>query len=108
MVELAALQAEHPVARLGEVHSNWSRRAVIAASPQDASALNSYALLLHRIKDPEAIRVAEQAMKLAPNQAAFADTYGWLLAERGDLDNGVRVLREARLREPGNRQIRNH
>ncbi len=101
---------------LGEVQSLLGRNdearksygAVIAASPQDASALNSYAQLLYRIKDPEAIRMAEKAMKLAPNQAAYADTYGWLLAERGDLENGVRVLREARLREPGNGQIRWH
>ena len=101
---------------LGEVQSLLGRNdearksygAVIAASPRDASAMNSYALLLHRIKDPEAMRVAERAVKLAPSQAVYADTYGWLLAESGDLDNGVRVLRDARLREPGNGQIRWH
>jgi cellulose synthase operon protein C len=70
--------------------------------------LGSYALLLQRLNDPAALGIAEKATKLAPGQAQFADTYGWLLVQKGDLENGVRVLREARLREPNNGLIRWH
>lgn len=82
--------------------------AIIAKDPDDPSLLLSYAQLLHRLNDPAALATAEKAVKLAPGVAAYADTYGWLLVQKGDLDNGVRVLREARLREPSNGQIRWH
>ena len=70
--------------------------------------LSSYALLLQGLNDPAALGYAEKAAKLAPDQAQFADTYGWLLVLKGDLENGVRVLREARLRDPNNGLTRWH
>ena len=33
---------------------------------------------------------------------------GWMLAQSGRLDDGIRVLREARLRDPGNGIVRWH
>ena len=82
--------------------------AILVAEPDDPALLGSYALLLQRLNDPAALGIAEKATKLAPGQAQFADTYGWLLVQKGDLENGVRVLREARLREPNNGLIRWH
>ena len=82
--------------------------AILAAEPDDPALLSSYALLLQGLNDPAALGYAEKAAKLAPDQAQFADTYGWLLVLKGDLDNGVRVLREARLRDPNNGLTRWH
>ena len=41
-----------------------------------------------------------------PQQASLTAQYGWLLANKGDVDQGTRLLREARLREPANGEIR--
>ncbi len=81
---------------------------VVAADPEDPAALNSYAQLLQRLNDPTAISVAEKAVKLAPNHPGYADTLGWMLVQQGDTEAGTRLLRDARLREPGNGQFRYH
>jgi Flp pilus assembly protein TadD len=45
---------------------------------------------------------------MAPDNTPIADAYGWALVQRGDADAGIRVLREARLREPANATLRWH
>lgn len=74
----------------------------------DAAVLNNLANILARQKDPRALEYAERAYRLAPGSAAAQDTLGWLLVERGQMDAGLRHLREARLRDPGNPEIRYH
>lgn len=101
LAEVQVFTGRHDAAR-----KNYA--SIIAADPDDPALLLSYAQLLQRLNDPAALATAEKAVKLAPGVAAYADTYGWLLVQKGDLDNGVRVLREARLREPSNGQIRWH
>ena len=81
---------------------------VIEQQPNDAQALNNYANLLHQLDDPGASEMAEKAVKLAPGDASFADSLGWILVRQGKLEAGLRHLREARLRNPGNAEIRYH
>lgn len=83
-------------------------QAVIKESPDDASALNNYANLLAQLNDPTAQEIAERALKLSPNNASYADTLGWILVGKGQLEPGLRYLREARLRSPDNPEIRFH
>lgn len=83
-------------------------QAVIKESPDDASALNNYANLLAELSDPAAQEMAERALKLSPNSASYADTLGWILVGKGQLEPGLRYLREARLRNPDNPEIRFH
>jgi Flp pilus assembly protein TadD len=52
--------------------------------------------------------VAEHAHRLAPQDASAQDTLGWLLVQQGQLDAGLKHLREARLRAPTNPEIRYH
>jgi Flp pilus assembly protein TadD len=52
--------------------------------------------------------MAEKAFKSAPGNTAVADLYGWALVQKGDMDAGLRVLRDVRLREPGNATVRWH
>lgn len=80
--------------------------ALVALRPQDAQALAGYSVVLLRTGDPKALAVAEQALKLQPENAALAGNYGWMLVQKGDLENGVRVLREARLRAPADGALR--
>lgn len=81
---------------------------VIKDSPDDASALNNYANLLLQLNDPAAQEIAERALKLSPNNASYADTLGWILVNKGQVEPGLRYLREARLRNPENGEIRFH
>jgi len=85
-----------------------SYEGLVKANPNDALLVAAYAQVLVKLGDPQAVAMAEKAFKLAPNNAAIADAYGWALLKRGDADTAVRILREARLREPGNSAIRWH
>ena len=83
-----------------------SLAALVALNPNDPDTLAGYAQMLHRMNDPKALATAERAMKMQPDNAALAGGYGWMLVQKGELDNGIRILREARLREPGDGIIR--
>lgn len=75
---------------------------------EDAVLLNNLANILLARKDPKALEYAERAHALAPNDAAVQDTLGWVLVEQGQVDRGIRHLRDARLRDPQNPEIRYH
>ena len=105
---MSALRAQAEVQALaGKAEAaRASYNAVLAANPDDPGVLSGYAQMLHRINDPAALGMAEKAMKLAPQNASLAASYGSMLITKGDLENGVRILREARLRDPGNGSVR--
>lgn len=46
-------------------------------------------------KGPDAVEFAEKANKLSPNQPAFMDTLGMLLAEKGDTARALELLAKA-------------
>lgn len=80
----------------------------LAAEPDDALMLNNYANLLQKLNDPSAQVYAEKALKLAPHNSALFDTLGWILVQQGQIEPGLRYLREARVRSPENGEIRFH
>lgn len=82
--------------------------AVVKIAPDDGEALNNLANTLIRLKSPDASKVAEQAVAKSPGNANFIDTYGWALYLAGQNDRALQLLRDARLREPGNPDIRYH
>jgi putative PEP-CTERM system TPR-repeat lipoprotein len=82
--------------------------ALVKANPNDPILLAAYARVLFKLNDPAALAMAERAYKMAPDNTPIADAYGWALVQRGNADAGVRVLREARLREPSNATLRWH
>jgi len=83
-------------------------REVLAIQPANPVALNNLAWTLGRLKDPSAVGYAEKAYALAPNDAAIADTLGWMLVERGDTKRGVDLLAEAVAAAPNATEIRLH
>ena len=83
-----------------------SLAALVTLNPDDPDALAGYAQMLHRMNDPKALATAEKAMKMQPDNAALAGGYGWMLVHKGELESGIRILREARLRDPGDGVIR--
>jgi putative PEP-CTERM system TPR-repeat lipoprotein len=82
--------------------------AALKINPDDAEVLNNLANVQLRLKDPGAVKTAERALGKAPGNPLLIDTLGWALLQNGQPDRAVQVLRDARLREPGNPEIRYH
>jgi putative PEP-CTERM system TPR-repeat lipoprotein len=76
--------------------------------PNDASIYNDLAYVMLKQGQPGALAIAEKAYQLAPSDANVADTLGWALVEAGQVEKGLRYLREAQVRSPNNPEIRDH
>jgi len=107
LVALKALaEMQFRSGQLNAARQSYGR--ALQAEPDDATTLNNFANLLLLLKDPAAQGQAEKALKLDPGNPAFADTLGWILVQQGQVEAGLRHLREARLRNPDNGEIRYH
>jgi len=60
-------------------------RKVAQANPGSAQALNNLAYLLSEVanKPDEALKYAQEAVELVPEQPAYCDTLGWILYRKG-------------------------
>ncbi len=70
--------------------------------------LNNLAGILLQQGEAAALDYAERAYRLAPSDAAVADTLGWVLVSQGQAEKGLRYLREAKLRNSSNAEVRYH
>ena len=52
--------------------------------------------------------MAERARKQAPESPEALDAQGWIHVLRGEIEAGLRLLRDARLRDPNQGQLRFH
>lgn len=96
-------------ARAGDFKSAKSAyEAALKLYSGDAEALNNLANVQLRLKDPGAVKTAEAALANAPGNAIIVDTLGWALFLNGQSDRALQLLRDARLRQPGNPEIRYH
>lgn len=81
---------------------------VVAIYPNHVPSLNNLAWLYRDKDTKKALRYAETAYKLAPEQATVLDTMGILLVKSGDTARGVKMLRTAADGAPGDTEIRLH
>ncbi|TFW19437.1 PEP-CTERM system TPR-repeat protein PrsT [Massilia arenosa] len=72
------------------------------------AALNNMAYAYQQLKDGRAAATAEQALKLAPENAAVNDTLGWILAEQGDHKRALPLLQKASKLAPDLPDVRYH
>jgi predicted Zn-dependent protease len=70
--------------------------------------LNNLAWAYQQVGDKRALETAELAYKLKPDNAAVADTLGWMLVEQGDTKRGVELLEKAVAAAPKAPAIRYH
>ena len=106
-VALRALAEGHLAA--GDLQGARVRyESVLKLRGEDPVLLNNLANVLVLQGDRGALDYAERAHRLAPGDAAMQDTLGWILVEQGRLQDGLRHLREARLRDPNDLEIRYH
>lgn len=82
--------------------------ALLKIAPSDGAALNNLANVLLKLKDPEAVKFAEQAVEKNPTSANAVDTLGWALLQNGQNDRALKVLKDAKLKDPANSEIRYH
>jgi cellulose synthase operon protein C len=81
---------------------------MLKSRPNDPLLLNDLANVLLR-QDPKAAQpVAEKALAAAPSNPLVIDTAGWVSFHNGQSDRALQLLRDARLRRPGEPVIRYH
>lgn len=83
-------------------------RKTLELDAENVLALNNLAWLYFESNHPEALPLAERAYKLAPQSASVADTYGWILFNRGFHKDSLAILEKAYELEPGTEQIALH
>ena len=81
---------------------------ILRMAPQNIVALNNLATLYQLVQDPRAIAMAEQALKLAPEQPGVMDTLGWILVNQGQLARGLELLSKAATMAPEAAIVRYH
>jgi putative PEP-CTERM system TPR-repeat lipoprotein len=106
LLALRALAQGHLLAGDLAAAKTWHEQ--VLKHGDDPVALNNLATILARQGDPKALEYAQKAYQRAPKEGAIQDTLGWVLVQRGQVEQGLRHLREARLREPQNPAIRYH
>lgn len=77
-------------------------------APQDSAAANDLANVLAVLQDPQALKVADQALALAPRDPNVIDTAGWIAHQVGQPERALQLLRDARLRAPEQPVIHYH
>lgn len=70
-------------------------RVLLAEQPKNPALLNNLAWALGQLHDPKGLSYAEEANKIAPNQAPIMDTLAMLLVDKGDVERGLDILRKA-------------
>lgn len=75
---------------------------LLKTSPRDAETMNNLAIVMVMQRDADAAKVAEQALALSPQTPHIIGTAGWAAFHGGQIDRALQLLRDARLRDPGN------
>jgi tetratricopeptide (TPR) repeat protein len=81
---------------------------LLKQNPQNILALNNLAWLYHQNGDKRAMDLARKAYELKPDNAAIADTYGWILFQAGKQSESVKVLEKAHQLAPNSYEIGMH
>jgi tetratricopeptide (TPR) repeat protein len=77
-------------------------RKLIQIRPDHAHAYNAlgYGLLERNERIPEAVKLVEKALQLAPNDPAIMDSVGWGYYRMGKLDESINLLKRAFANNP--------
>jgi putative PEP-CTERM system TPR-repeat lipoprotein len=81
---------------------------MVKQNPNNVAAVNNLAWAYQQEKDPRALGMAEQAVKLAGDNPNVIDTLGWLLVEQGNTARALPLLQKASSMAPNATEIRYH
>ena len=105
-VRLELANAHARAGRFADARKHYE--ALLAVAPDHRDALNNLANALMRLRDPGALAAAERALAAYPGDASIIDTTAWAAFQAGQRDRALQLLRDARLRDPQNAEIRYH
>lgn len=91
-------------------NARYTYEKIIKVNPNFPPALNNLAYLYSEIfgKHDEAYKYANRARQLLPHDPAIADTLGWILFKRGDIEWGRGLIQESVEKLPANAEVRYH
>lgn len=94
--------------RLGDAEKELRR--LMSEDPLNADAMNSlsYMLAENNVRLPEAVDLAERALKIEPGNPAYLDTLGWALFRQGRTEDAAEPLAKAAAVLTGNSVIQDH
>jgi tetratricopeptide (TPR) repeat protein len=83
---------------------------LLAVSPNSLISLNNLAnIYAEKLKQlDKAYGMARKASELKPNDPILADTFGWILSQRGDYVQALTILRDSAQKMPANAEILSH
>lgn len=83
---------------------------LIQTDSTDAQALNNFAYSLVERGDELELskQLAELALQLEPEQAAYLDTYGWILFKLGNTKEAIKFIKKSLDVDPENAEILEH
>ncbi len=83
-------------------------KTILADQADNVLALNNLALLYSQQNNPQAIELAKKAYDKAPDAAAIADTYGYILVKQGKAADGLAILEKAATSAPEANDVQFH
>jgi putative PEP-CTERM system TPR-repeat lipoprotein len=83
-------------------------RTILATSPNNVVALNNLAWSLRELRDPSALKYAEEAYRLAPGSPAVIDTLAMIVGDAGNAKRAVELMKEAVAKAPGSPMMHLH
>jgi predicted Zn-dependent protease len=94
--------------RLGEAEKEFRR--LLSEDPLNANAMNSLSYMLadRNLRLPEAVELAQRAVKIEPDNPSYLDTLGWALFKSGKADEADVPLARAASALAGNSVIQVH
>lgn len=69
-----------------------SYQQILKQQPDNVVALNNLAWIRHERGDASALDLARRAHELAPKSREITDTYAWILVQRGQIAEGLKLL----------------
>ncbi|MCF6260555.1 MAG: PEP-CTERM system TPR-repeat protein PrsT [Gammaproteobacteria bacterium] len=105
-VRLILAQAYSEAAKKQQAISQYEK--ILESHPRHVATLNNIAWLFYEVGNKNAVSYGQKAQKLAPDNPAVNDTYGWLLLQDGKPKQGLEYLQKAYERAPDVAEIQFH
>jgi putative PEP-CTERM system TPR-repeat lipoprotein len=105
-IRLLLAEFQRRLGKLDAAQANYER--LLKQRPTDTVTLNNLAWVYFRRGDPRALETAQKAYKASPDLSAVADTVGWIMVNRNDLNDGMKYLQTALSAEPNDPSIQFH
>ena len=80
----------------------------LKTDPNNAGIMNNLAWAYYLDKNPAALDLATQAYALAGSNPQVMDTYGWILAEHGEVAKALPILQQANKLNPSDSELQGH